>query len=181
LEEGNSFSPIVASNRQTEMDVRNSGLQWAIGRNGIYIEPDLEYIENYLRDGAIVNCAADGKCGYTSRTELAHAYSMLLTDNSLNGETYNLFGETITQEQLCLAINKSFQVDLKFTNISVHDYLALRKAALGDFLGTIISGIYEGIKDGAFNVASDFLRVSKRAHKSIDEMIQEFKNQTKSI
>ena len=178
-EKGNSFSPIVASNRQTEKDIQNSGLQWAIGRNGLYIEPDLEYIENYLRDGAIINCAEDGKCGYTSRTELAYAYFMLLTDNSLDGKTYNLFGETITQQQLTNAINKSFQIDLKFINISVHDYLVSRKAALGDFLGTVISGIYEGIKDGAYDMESHFSQVVKRPHNSIYEMIQEFKNQTK--
>jgi NAD(P)H dehydrogenase (quinone) len=39
-DEGNAFSPIIQSNRQTEEDVRNSGLDWVIGRNGIYIEPD---------------------------------------------------------------------------------------------------------------------------------------------
>ena len=38
-EEGTAFSPIIQSNRQTEADVRESGLAWAIGRNGIYIDP----------------------------------------------------------------------------------------------------------------------------------------------
>jgi len=49
-EEGNTFSPVVASNRQTELDIKNSGMKWAIGRNGIYIEPDLDYIETYIKD-----------------------------------------------------------------------------------------------------------------------------------
>jgi NAD(P)H dehydrogenase (quinone) len=40
-EENTACSSIVQSNRQTEEDVRNSGLDWVIGRNGIYIEPDL--------------------------------------------------------------------------------------------------------------------------------------------
>lgn len=30
-----AFSPIIQSNRQTERDVQDSGLQWVIGRNGI--------------------------------------------------------------------------------------------------------------------------------------------------
>jgi NAD(P)H dehydrogenase (quinone) len=34
-DEGTAFSPVVQSNRQTEADVRASGLDWAIGRNGI--------------------------------------------------------------------------------------------------------------------------------------------------
>lgn len=46
-----AFQPIVQSNRQTEEDVKNSGLDWAIGRNGIYIEPDLEYLDHYRAAG----------------------------------------------------------------------------------------------------------------------------------
>ncbi len=38
-DEGSSFSSIVQSNRQTGQDVRERGLAWVIGRNGIYIEP----------------------------------------------------------------------------------------------------------------------------------------------
>lgn len=33
-EEGTRFSPVVQSNRQTEADIRASGLDWAIGRKG---------------------------------------------------------------------------------------------------------------------------------------------------
>jgi len=99
-EEGTAFSPIVQSNRQTEQDIRNSGLNWAIGRNGIYIEPDVEYIDTYKQKGEIANCAGDEKCGYTTRGELAFAYTQLLIDAKHDGETYNLHGEAITQQQL---------------------------------------------------------------------------------
>jgi NAD(P)H dehydrogenase (quinone) len=63
-EVGTAFSPIVQSNRQTEADVRASGMAWAVGRNGIYIEPDLEYIDTYKASGEIANCADEGRCGY---------------------------------------------------------------------------------------------------------------------
>lgn len=179
-EKGNAFSPIVASNRQTEEDIKSSGLQWAIGRNGIYIEPDLEYLENYKNDGSIINCAADGKCGYTSRQELAYAYFNMLTNNSLVGKTYNLFGESITQNELANKINKAFNTSLEYKNISVDEYVKQRQSALGDFMGTIIGGIYEGIKTGKFDGESNFSEVTKRPHKSIDEMINEFKNNAKN-
>ena len=81
-EENNAFSPIVQSNRQTEEDIRNSGLEWVIGRNGIYIEPDLEYIDTYAKEGEIRNCADDGKCTYTSREELGDAYAKLLLEKN---------------------------------------------------------------------------------------------------
>ena len=52
-ENGTAFSPIVQSNRQTEADVKASGLAWVIGRNGIYIEPDVDYIDKYKASGEI--------------------------------------------------------------------------------------------------------------------------------
>ena len=99
-EEKNAFRPIVQSNRQTEIDVQNSGLDWVIGRNGIYIEPDLEYIVTYVKGGEIRNCAGDGKCTYTSRGELGYAYAKMLLESKHNNQIYNLVGEPITQSQL---------------------------------------------------------------------------------
>ena len=81
-EEGSSFSPIIQSNRQTERDIQASGLDWVIGRNGIYIEPDLEYIDTYVKEGGIKNSAGEGKCAYTSRAELAVAYSHMLREGA---------------------------------------------------------------------------------------------------
>lgn len=59
-EEGRGFSPVVQSNRQTEADIRASGLTWAIGRNGIYVEPDIEYIDSYRKRGEIANSPCNG-------------------------------------------------------------------------------------------------------------------------
>lgn len=171
-----AFSPVVKSNRQTEEDVRNSGLQYVIGRNGIYIEPDLDYIDTYVKEGGITNCAADGRCTYTSRGELGYAYAKMLVNNDLNGRTLNLVGEGITQAQLAEYINQVFGTDLEFTSISVVDYKKERQAALGDFLGTIIAGIYEGIKNGANDVPSDYRKAAGRPHKSLLEIMEEIKN-----
>lgn len=173
-EEGNGFSPVVVSNRQTEEDVKNSGMEWAIGRNGIYLEPDLEYIETYKKEGGIINSAGEGKCGYTSRKELAFAYFKMLTEERLNGGVYHLFGEPITQQQLTDAINKVYGLKLEYKSISVEAYTQQRKAALGEFIGAVIGGIYEGINSGKFDGTSAFSKVTGRSHQSIEEMIHEY-------
>ena len=105
-EAGTSFSPVVKSNRQTEADIRASGLDWAIGRNGIYIEPDVEYIDTYRARGEITNSAGDGRCGYTTRAELAHAYARLLTRSDHDGQTVELNGTPITQAELARYLNR---------------------------------------------------------------------------
>ncbi|MDO6473292.1 SDR family oxidoreductase [Maribacter sp. 1_MG-2023] len=175
-EDKNAFSPIVKSNRQTEKDVQASGLQWVIGRNGIYIEPDLEYIHTYVKEGRIENCAGQGKCTYTSREELGYAYAKLLIEDKHNGQVYNLVGEPVTQSELAENINKVYGTNVIYNSVTVNNYAADRKAALGDFMGTVIAGIYEGIKAGANNVPSDFEKATGRAPKSLFVMISEFKN-----
>jgi len=178
-EEETAFSPIVKSNRQTEKDVMESGLNWVIGRNGIYIEPDLEYIDNYKKEGEVRNCAGDGKCGYTSRDELGFAYTQMILKDQHNGNIYNLLGEPITQFRLAELINQEFNTNLKFNSVSVDEYEEERKSELGDFLGTVIAGIYNGINKGVNDLPSDFEKAAGRPHKSTVEMMKVFKGKLK--
>ncbi|MEY8097401.1 SDR family oxidoreductase [Falsihalocynthiibacter sp. S25ZX9] len=168
-EEGTAFSPIIQSNRQTEADVRESGLDWVIGRNGIYIEPDVEYIDTYRKAGEITNCAGDGRCGYTTRGELAFAYARMLTSASHNGHTYNLHGALLTQNELAAFMNQAFGTALIYRAMSFDDYKADRIAELGAFIGTIIAGIYQGIQNGALDIPSDFATAAGRPHQSWQE------------
>ena len=170
-----SFSPIVNSNRQTEEDIRNSGLDWSIGRNGIYIEPDIEYIEHYKKAGEIANSAGDGRCGYTTRPELAVAYSQMLLDDQHKGHTYNLTGNSLTQQELTDHINQTFGTDLQFRTMSVEEYEKERVESLGEFLGKVISGIYLGIRNGHYDVRSDFETAAGRPHISWEEYFQSLK------
>lgn len=163
-ESESAFSPIVQSNRRTEDDVRASGMDWVIGRNGIYIEPDIDYIDSYVEAGGITNCAGDGRCGYTTRPELAYAYARMLTDDRHNGRTYNLHGDALTQYELADHLNLAFGTDLTYTPISVEEYREDRIAELGDFIGTVIAGIYEGIRNGAADNPSDYAEAAGRQH-----------------
>ncbi|CUH88872.1 Quinone oxidoreductase 2 [Phaeobacter sp. CECT 5382] len=168
-EEGTGFSPVVQSNRQTEEDIKASGLDWAIGRNGIYIEPDIEYIDSYKARGEIANSAGNGKCGYTTRSELAHAYATLLTRDDLNGRTFDLNGTSITQSELVAYMNQTFGTDLNYREMTPEAFVADRSAELGDFLGPIIGGIYEGIRQGVYDRPGDFETVVGRPHQSWED------------
>ncbi len=174
-EEKNAFSPVVQSNRLTEEDVKNSGLDWSIGRNGIYIEPDLEYIDTYIKEGEIRNCAGDGKCAYTSRVELGYAYTKMLIQDIHNNSTYNLVGDPISQKELVELINQVYNTQLLYNPISVDDYAKERKLELGEFIGAVITGIYKGINDGVYNIHSDYEKAAGRPFKSTIEMIKSFK------
>ncbi len=167
-EEGTAFSPVIQSNRQTEADIRASGLEWVIGRNGIYIEPDIEYIDTYIKTGEICNSAGEGRCGYTTRSELAYAYAQMLMDTAHNGQTYLLHGVPITQSELTRYLSTAFGTELTYRPMTVQEYKAERVSELGEFLGSIIAGIYQGIHDGALNEPSDFEAAAGRPHQSWD-------------
>ena len=169
-----TFDPIVNSNRQTEEDIKNSGLDYAIGRNGLYLEPDIEFFDNYLKEGKIANCAGDGKCSYTTRDELGIAYTQLLKKGSLNSRTYNLVGEAITQEKLVAYFNNYFASNLIYEPMSTQEYLKWQSEHNGDYLGPIIAGIYTKIRNNEFEVASDFEQVVGRRHKSIAEIFEAY-------
>jgi NAD(P)H dehydrogenase (quinone) len=169
VDSDHAFSRIIASNRQTEKDIIASGLDYVIGRNGLYIEPDVEYIDTYIKDGKIANCAAVGKCSYTTRPELAFAYCKMLLEDKHNGNIYHLAGEPITLQQLTDYMNKAFGTNLVYESMSVEDYKASRTAELGEFMGTIISGIYESIRSGLSEVDSDFEKVAGRTHISWED------------
>lgn len=171
-EEGTAFSPIVQSNRQTEQDVIDSGLDWVIGRNGIYIEPDVEYIDSYIQEGGIRNCAGDSKCGYTTRAELAYAYAKMLIEDQHNSKIYNLHGEAITQYELADYLGNAFDADLTYTAISVEKFKEERIAELGEFIGTVVTGIYQGIKDGKSNNPSHYVEATGRAHQSWEDYFE---------
>ena len=171
-----AFSPIVKSNRQTEKDIQESGLEWVIGRNGIYIEPDMEHIDHYVKDGEVRNCAGDGKCAYTSRKELGYAYTQMLIGKKHNNQVYNLVGEPISQSRLAEIINQVYQTNLIYNPVSIAAYEKERREALGEFLGNVIAGIYEGIRTGAYDVSSDFEKAAGRPHKPAPELIRAVKN-----
>ncbi|MEM1067721.1 MAG: SDR family oxidoreductase [Planctomycetota bacterium] len=165
-ESGTAFSPVIQSNRQTEQDVRDSGLQWVIGRNGIYIEPDVEYIDTYKQHGEIANCAGNGKCGYTTRPELAFAYARMLSESKHHGQVYNLHGEAITQQRLTDYFNQTFGLELKYRAMSFEEYRQERIAELGEFIGGVIAGIYQGIGNGAADNESQYAEAAGRPHQS---------------
>ena len=170
------FDTIILSNRQTERDIQASGLDWVIGRNGLYIDEDLEAIPDYKIEGKIANCARDGKCAYTSRKELAYAYTQLILDDTRNGQIYNLCGDAVTQQELTGVINEVFGECLTFESMSVEEYVQDRTQAHGEFLGQIIAGIYQGIREGAFDVPSDYKKACGRDHQSLRQMAKAFKS-----
>lgn len=53
--------------------------------------------------------------------------------------------------------------------MTVEDYRTDRIAELGEMMGTIIAGIFEGIRSGAMDRSSDFEATAGRPHQSWED------------
>lgn len=70
----------------------------------------------------------------------------------------------------------AFGTSLIYRPMSVEDYATDRTAELGEFMGPIIAGIYQGIRDGALDNPSDFENTAGRPHQSWDDIFTARKN-----
>ncbi|HAS47345.1 MAG TPA: NAD(P)-dependent oxidoreductase [Microscillaceae bacterium] len=172
---GGTFSPIVQTMQETEILLENSDTDWTIGRNGLYIEPDFESVNHYITEGKVSNSAGDTKCAYTSREELGQAYAQMIANEGHRSKIYNLTGPAITQQELVDIINETYGVNLTYEAMTVEAYEQDRIAELGEYLGKIISGIYEAIYKGDFNIDSDFEAVVGRPHETVREFFTKHK------
>lgn len=91
-----------------------------------------------------------------------------MTQDDLNSRTVDLNGTPITQEQLAEYLNAAFGTNITYREMSSADFVADRTAELGEFIGPIIGGIYDGVRLGAYDRPGDFEFVKGRSHQSWD-------------
>ena len=87
-------------NRQTEADLKSSGLQWVVARNGLYLEMDIRHLIHANESGVYRNVGGEGECGYITIDELAFAIARLAQSDRHNGQSFNLVG--LNQSQAAL-------------------------------------------------------------------------------
>ena len=172
------YGPTQQVNRQTEIDLQDSGLHWVVARNGLYLEKDLANIVGARSAGVYRNIAGDGKCGYITVDELAYAISKLAIDERANGQVFNLIGDTLTQAQLVGLANQIFDMKIRYETISDEENIAelMRHpgiAARGEQVAKMLTGCFQAVRAGAFDVPSDFERAAGRTVKPTLEMIRE--------
>jgi NAD(P)H dehydrogenase (quinone) len=165
-------------NREAEVDLQKSGLEWIVARNGLYLEKDLGHIVEARNIGVYRNIADNGQCGYITVDELAYATAKLAINDSANGQIFNLVGENLTQARLVNLINEVFGTTIRYQTISDEENIAElmqdpKIAARGEKVAKMLAGCFQAIRAGAFDVESDFERAAGRAVKPTQQMIQE--------
>jgi NAD(P)H dehydrogenase (quinone) len=156
-EKDTRYAPVAAINRQAEQELMDSGLEWVIPRNGLYLEFDVAHIVNAANDGGIFrNNGGEGRCGYITRDEIAYATARLAVDDKHNGNIYNLIGECHTQAELVQMVNEVHGINVSYESISDEECFAKLAPVRGENVANMLTGCYQCIRIGAFDVKSDF-------------------------
>jgi len=180
-EAGTFFAASQKINRQTEADIEASGLDWVIGRNGLYIELDLGHIVRANESGVYSNNGADGRCGYLTIDEMAYAFARMAIDDAHNGKIYNVIGDLVTQAELVAQANEVFGLHVEYLPISDDENVERFMAdpdisARGREVAEMLTGCFQCIRKGAFAVTSDFEAATGRPPKSIRRMMEEVRD-----
>jgi NAD(P)H dehydrogenase (quinone) len=167
-------------NRQTEADLKSSGLEWVIARNGLYLEMDLRHILHANAAGLYRNVGGDGECGYITIDELAFAIAGLAQGDHHNGKTFNLVGPNMSQAALVQLANEVFGLRVRYETLSDEENIALlmqdeKIAARGKDVARMLTGCFQCVRNGAFNVRSDFEAAAGRPVKSTRRMMEDLR------
>lgn len=136
---------------QTEADLKASGVQYTILRNGWYTENYTVSIAPALANGAFYGSADDGKIASAARVDYAEAAVVAVTNEAYAGMTYELAGdEAYTLAELAAEISKQTGTSIPYKNIPEAAYAdALKSAGLPEEFAAGLASWDIGASQGA--------------------------------
>lgn len=133
---------LAIEHRQTEAELKASGIPHVILRNGWYTENYTGSIPGALAGGAFLGSAGEGKISSATRTDYAEAAVAVLTGEGQAGKVYELAGDkSYTLADLAAEISRQTGKTIPYKNLSEADYAAaLASVGLPGGLASAIAG-----------------------------------------
>lgn len=120
---------LAAEHRATEAALRESGLAYALLRNGWYTENYVQSAPAALEHGALLGAAGEGRISGASRADYAAAAAKVLTGEATS-KTYELAGdEAFTLAQFAQALSEIAGKPVVYKDLPQADYAAALKGA----------------------------------------------------
>jgi NAD(P)H dehydrogenase (quinone) len=145
---------LAAEHQATEAILKESGVPFALLRNGWYLENYTDQLPGTLAQGAIAGSAGEGKVSAASRADYAEAAAAVLVADSLAdnqaGKIYELGGDhAFTLAELAEEISAAASKPVTYQNLPAEDYAGLLAGfgipqAFADILADSDLGIARG-------------------------------------
>ncbi|WP_426226854.1 SDR family oxidoreductase [Pseudarthrobacter sp. DSP2-3-2b1] len=142
---------LAAEHQATEAILKDSGIPFAILRNGWYLENYTEQLPGTLAQGALAGSAGDGKVSAASRLDYAEAAAaVLVSAENQAGKVYELGGDhSFTLVELAAEISTAANQTVAYQDLPAGDYAGLLAGfgvpqAFADILADSDLGIARG-------------------------------------
>ncbi|HDH7805913.1 TPA: SDR family oxidoreductase [Raoultella ornithinolytica] len=135
---------------ETEKMLADSGIPYALLRNGWYTENYLASAPPALEHGVFIGAAGDGKIASATRADYAEAAARVIAEEGHAGKVYELAGdEAWPLSELAAALSKQSGKNVVYQNLSEADFAAALKsvglpAGLADMLADSDVGAAKG-------------------------------------
>ncbi|HCU0889962.1 TPA: SDR family oxidoreductase [Raoultella ornithinolytica] len=135
---------------ETEKMLADSGIPYALLRNGWYTENYLASAPPALEHGVFIGAAGDGKIASATRADYAEAAARVIAEEGHAGKVYELAGdEAWALSELAAALSKQSGKNVVYQNLSEADFAAALKsvglpAGLADMLADSDVGAAKG-------------------------------------
>lgn len=135
---------------ETEKMLADSGIPYALLRNGWYTENYLASAPAALEHGVFIGAAGEGKIASATRADYAAAAARIISEEGHAGKVYELAGdEGWTLSQLAAELAKQSGKKVVYQNLSEADFAAALKgvglpAGLADMLADSDAGAAKG-------------------------------------
>ncbi|MFD3307694.1 SDR family oxidoreductase [Streptomyces sp. NPDC058694] len=171
---GSLSAALADDHRDTEAAILESGVTYALLRNGWYNENYTENLAPVLEYNAVVQAAGEGKVSSASRADYAAAAVAVLTGEGHENKTYELGGDTAWGfAEYAAEVAKASGKEIAYNPVPVEAYTGiLTGAGLPGPLAAILAGVDASIEKGELVVTTgDLSRLTGRPTTPITESI----------
>lgn len=170
-------SPLGLANEHvaTEKALAESGIPYALLRNGWYTENYLASAPPALEHGVFIGAAGEGKIASATRADYAAAAAKVIAEEGHAGNVYELAGDNAwTLSELAAELSKQSGKPVTYQNLSEADFAAALKsvglpAGLADLLADSDVGASKG---GLFDDSRTLSKMIGRPTTSLAESVK---------
>ena len=171
---GSLSAALADDHRGTEAAILESGVTYALLRNGWYHENYTENLAPVLEHGAVVQAAGEGRISAASRADYAAAAVAVLTGEGHENKTYELGGDTAFGfAEYAAELSRQTGKEIAYNSVPGEVYEGiLTGAGLPAPFAAILVGVDASIEKGELVVATgDLSRLTGRPTTPIAESI----------
>ncbi|MEV0225846.1 SDR family oxidoreductase [Streptomyces sp. NPDC050704] len=171
---GSLTAALADDHRGTEAAILESGVTYALLRNGWYNENYTENLAPVLEYNAVTQAAGEGRVASAARADYAAAAVAVLTGEGHENKTYELAGDTAwTFAEYAAEVAKQSGKEIAYNPVSVEVFTGiLVGAGLPEALAATLAGVDASIEKGELaGVTGDLSRLTGRPTTPIAESV----------